>query len=235
MAQSAGDEQGLISTVGKSAVLQLLQKAPTPQTNSVIWVQGWQAITFFKSKRLFWVSSISFPCFLPQTPSPPFCPRYHTQWGDTIQATLGTVALFIEKTELLRLTRSVKESSPKKDSRFLFWGLKSRAGGCSESLEKLTLKFPSWWQFDDGKEAFQGPLHGSVVKNLPANSGDAGDAGSIPGPRRPWRRKWQPTGVFLYGKFQGQRSLVGYRSWDHKELDTTEWAQSCAFCNSFLL
>ena len=27
----------------------------------------------------------------------------------------------------------------------------------------------------------------------------------------PWRRKWQPTSVFLPGKFHGQRSLEGYR------------------------
>jgi len=26
----------------------------------------------------------------------------------------------------------------------------------------------------------------------------------------PWRRAWQPTPVFLPGKFQGERSLVGY-------------------------
>ena len=38
----------------------------------------------------------------------------------------------------------------------------------------------------------------------------------------PWRRKWQPTSVFLHGKSQGQRSLVGYSSWGHKESDTTE-------------
>ena len=38
----------------------------------------------------------------------------------------------------------------------------------------------------------------------------------------PWRRKWQPTPVFLPGKFHGQRSLVGYSPWGHKELDTTE-------------
>ena len=39
----------------------------------------------------------------------------------------------------------------------------------------------------------------------------------------PWRRKWQPTPVILLGKSYGQRSLVGYSPWDHKELDTTEW------------
>ena len=38
----------------------------------------------------------------------------------------------------------------------------------------------------------------------------------------PWRKKWQPTPVFLPGKFNGQRSLIGYSPWDHKELDTTE-------------
>ena len=28
-----------------------------------------------------------------------------------------------------------------------------------------------------------------------------------------WRRKWQPTPVFLPGESQGQGSLVGYRLW----------------------
>ena len=38
----------------------------------------------------------------------------------------------------------------------------------------------------------------------------------------PWSRKWQPTPVFLPGKFHGQRSLVGYSPWGCKELDPTE-------------
>ena len=37
-----------------------------------------------------------------------------------------------------------------------------------------------------------------------------------------WRRKWQPTPVFLPGKFHGQRSLVGYSPWYGKELGMTE-------------
>ena len=37
--------------------------------------------------------------------------------------------------------------------------------------------------------------------------------------------EWQPTLVFLRGKFHGQRSLVGYRPWGHKELDMTEAAE----------
>ena len=37
-----------------------------------------------------------------------------------------------------------------------------------------------------------------------------------------WRRKWQPTPVFLPGESQGQRSLVGYSPWGRKASDTTE-------------
>ena len=61
---------------------------------------------------------------------------------------------------------------------------------------------------------------GAEVKNPPAS---AKDVGSVPGLGRfPWNRKWQPTLVFLPGKFHGQRSLVGYSPWGHKELDATE-------------
>ena len=37
-----------------------------------------------------------------------------------------------------------------------------------------------------------------------------------------WRRKWQPTPVFLPGESQGRGSLVGCCLWGHTELDTTE-------------
>ena len=39
----------------------------------------------------------------------------------------------------------------------------------------------------------------------------------------PWRREWQPTTVFLPGKFHEQRSLEGYSPRSRKELDMTEW------------
>ena len=58
---------------------------------------------------------------------------------------------------------------------------------------------------------------GSVVKNPPANAGDSGYAGSIPGAWKiPWRRKWQPPPVFLLGKSQGQRSLAGCSLWGRR-------------------
>ena len=37
-----------------------------------------------------------------------------------------------------------------------------------------------------------------------------------------WRRKWQPTPVFLPGESQGRGSLVGCRLWGPTESDTTE-------------
>ena len=40
-----------------------------------------------------------------------------------------------------------------------------------------------------------------------------------------WRRKWQPTPVFLPGESQGRGSLVGCRLWRHTESDTTEAMQ----------
>ena len=50
----------------------------------------------------------------------------------------------------------------------------------------------------------------SGVKSLPANTGDMGLI--------PWKRKRQPTSVFLPGWFHGL-----YSPWGHKELDMTKW------------
>ena len=69
-----------------------------------------------------------------------------------------------------------------------------------------------------------------MVKNLPASAGATGDVGLIPGSKRspekkkkiPWRREWQPTPVFLPIESHGQRSLVSYSPWGHKESDTPE-------------
>ena len=63
------------------------------------------------------------------------------------------------------------------------------------------------------------------VKNLPAYAGDARERCWLdPWVRKiPWRRKWEPTPVFLTGKSHEERSLAGYRPWGHKQLDTVEW------------
>ena len=44
-----------------------------------------------------------------------------------------------------------------------------------------------------------------------------------------WRRKWQPTPVFLPGESQGWGSLVGCPLWGHTESDTTEVTQQQQF------
>ena len=49
-----------------------------------------------------------------------------------------------------------------------------------------------------------------VVENLPANAGGMRDIRDPWLGKIPWRRKWQPTPVFLPGESHGQRSLVGY-------------------------
>ena len=67
--------------------------------------------------------------------------------------------------------------------------------------------------YDQNKLGFPG---GSVIKNPPAN---AGDAGLIPGlERSPGVGNGNPLqSVFhLPGKFRGQRSLVGYSPWGHR-------------------
>ena len=63
---------------------------------------------------------------------------------------------------------------------------------------------------------------------------NVGDLGSIPGlgrslgegnrypPQYSWRRKWQPTPVFLPGEFQGRGSLMGCCLWGRTKSDTTE-------------
>ena len=63
---------------------------------------------------------------------------------------------------------------------------------------------------------------GSVVKNPPANAGDARDAGSIPGSERsPGVGNGNPL---QYSCLENpmDRGLVGYSPGDHKESDMTD-------------
>ena len=62
-----------------------------------------------------------------------------------------------------------------------------------------------------------------AVKKLPANAGDIRDAGLIPGlGRSPGGGCGNPLQCSCLEDPHGQRSLVGYSPWGHKELDTTE-------------
>ena len=64
-----------------------------------------------------------------------------------------------------------------------------------------------------------------MVKNLPAMQ--ERQEMQFPSPCRkiPWRRKWQPTPVFLPGTSHGQRSLTGYTPRGCKESQLTEVTQ----------
>ena len=79
-------------------------------------------------------------------------------------------------------------------------------------LGKFLLNSP--WESSDSfiklsKKIVNRYRRNSSVSKEPAWS--AGDLGLIPGSgRSPWRRKWQPTPVFLSRESYGQRSLAGY-------------------------
>ena len=62
---------------------------------------------------------------------------------------------------------------------------------------------------------FRASLVAQRIKHLPAMQESW--VGMIP-----WRRKWQPTKVFLPGESHGQRSLAGYSPRGRKESDATE-------------
>ena len=86
-----------------------------------------------------------------------------------------------------------------------------------EFFQKLFLYLSIWSDFPSG----------AVVKNLPGNAGNAKRHGFDPciDPsigKIPWSKKWQPTSVFLPGKFYEQRRLAGYSLWGHKESGVTE-------------
>ena len=70
---------------------------------------------------------------------------------------------------------------------------------------------------------------GSEVKAFACN---AGDLGLIPGSGKiPWRRKWQPTPVFLPGESHGWRSLVGY---SRGVAESWTWRSDFTFLSTFL-
>ena len=68
--------------------------------------------------------------------------------------------------------------------------------------------------------------HGGGTQTKPSGLVDVGNSDCslthLWSPNRVKTWEWQPTPVFLPGESQGQRGLVGYSPWGHKELDVTE-------------
>ena len=102
-----------------------------------------------------------------------------------------------------------------------------RRGSTQSSV--LAWKIP-WTEESGGLQSLGSQKSQTRLKQLNSSSSsrwlsgeesacNAGDAGSIPGSGKiPWRRKLEPTPVFLPGKFHGQRSLVDYSLWGHKRV-----------------
>ena len=86
-------------------------------------------------------------------------------------------------------------------------------------LDPIILTFKSPSTLRDNYEMPSGFQGGSDGKEFTCN---AGDGGLISGwGKIPWRRKWQPTPVFLPGKSHGQRNLAGFHpeeSQDYKSV-----------------
>ena len=102
-------------------------------------------------------------------------------------------------------TRPLPPAEDTAESRVL--GTTCQLSGSRDSCAQLAVSCPHW----------QGP---SLVAQLVESTCKAGDLGSIG--KIPWRRAWQPAPVFLPGESHGQRRLLDYSPFGHKELDTTE-------------
>ena len=77
------------------------------------------------------------------------------------------------------------------------------------------------WKSSPGDNTKNRDFPGAFSGKEPAwNAKDTGPRHSPRMGKIPWRRKWQPTPVFLPEKSRRQRSLVGYIPRGHKELDS---------------
>ena len=95
----------------------------------------------------------------------------------------------------------------------------------------FTKKMKGWREWGKLSRTFKKEwANCTVVKNSPANAGDTGDSGSIPGLRRsPGGGHSNPLQCSCLENSHGQRSLVGYSPWGCKESDMAEHA-----CNHWL-
>ena len=89
-------------------------------------------------------------------------------------------------------------------------------------IQPLPLSYQPYFKYSVA--TFGASLMAQMVKHLPAMQETWVES---LGWKIPWVREWLPTPVFLPGKFHGQRNLVGYSPWGHKELDI--WLNYC--CN----
>ena len=152
-------------------------------------------------------------------------PCLHLPW---VCFWLSFLLVFTQSPLLTEFTASQSEGSTATFSLFvgwfdLVWQLSPR-----EKDEMFTWIRLFYWIIGFQLFCFdcEAPLMAQMVKNLPATQETRVQScdGEIP-----WRREWQSTPVFLPGKFHGQRSLVVYTPWGHKESNMTEQLILCEY------
>jgi len=93
----------------------------------------------------------------------------------------------------------------------------------------VSIPFIGWLLVDLKKHSKNSPIMAQQVKKLPAMQETPETWIWSLGWKIPWRRKWQPTLIFLPEKSHENRRLVGYSPKGHKELDMTEWLSTAQY------
>ena len=160
-----------------------------------------------------WVSSVAQPCptlFDPMDCSRPGLPVHH-QLPEFAQTHVYRVSDTIQPSHPLSSPSSAFDLFQHQG---LFQWVSEGPSMCINYDIMVTWRkkiFPIFWRYMPGF---------TEIKNLPTMQET--QVWSLGWEKIPWRRKWQPASVFLPGRVHGQRSLVGYSPWGHKESDTTE-------------
>ena len=82
-------------------------------------------------------------------------------------------------------------------------------------IDSRDVNLSKLWKIVKDREAWRAEVHGVAKSWTQLSNNKKSRAGKIP-----WRRKWQPTPLFLPGEPHGQKSLVSYSQWGGKESDT---------------
>ena len=170
-----------------------------------------------------WETHASLPSPQLQEPVLPSC-----SYLRLLPQPINPSILLLGEDALLILHQSPVEPAP---STIVLWQVLAPAGlSLRRFLCRLIWASPahsSVWNRAVLSKQVPGKLEGfpgGASGNLPACAGDGKGTDRFK-PwvwNIPWRRKWQPPPIFLPRESHGQRSLMGYSPWSHKEVDTAE-------------